>query len=197
MRLGNCRLMTLWERGWGYQSHCRSRRSQTWRRFDHAAAANAARAREYILQRKCYASWAHGVTAVSENRNLPVVRAGYGATFTLPKNGGEWIHFPIPTPTLLENSRAFLERVIVLFEARQTSELKRIHVWDGGKILARHDELSVKGNNLGIGAANAIPVKQKDLLTAIVVSAFFAAGANQSELYVPAFGGDFYHDINA
>jgi hypothetical protein len=144
---------------------------------------------------KRFASWAHGNTAVSENPDLASRRQGFGATFVIPADTGQWIHLPVPSPVLEEDARATLDQVLVSFDARTTSSLEHVHVWDGGGRIAAHENLGLKGDHTAIGSDNIFKVGRPDIFFGIGISVFFAGGELDSEVFIPGFGGDFLHDI--
>ncbi|MGW0801554.1 DUF6623 family protein [Nonomuraea sp. NPDC002799] len=145
---------------------------------------------------KKYASWQHGFTAVAENPGTSALRQGFGVTFSLPANGGDWIHLAIPTPVIVEDRRATLDRVLILFHARETSALLRVHVWDGpNRILAR-DDLRIEGDHTHAPSGNNVfPVGRDGISWGCGISMFFTAGQINSRVFIAGFGGDFSHNI--
>ncbi|MFI7448559.1 DUF6623 family protein [Nonomuraea sp. NPDC049714] len=145
---------------------------------------------------KLYASWQHGFTAVAEKPSTSALRQGFGVTFTLPANGGDWIHLAIPTPVIVEDRRAGLDRVLIFFNARETSALLHVHVWDGPNQILVRDNLEIKGDHShGIDGNNVFPVGRDGIGWGCGISLFFTAGASNSHVFIAGFGGDFRHDI--
>ncbi|GLW09103.1 hypothetical protein Misp01_42320 [Microtetraspora sp. NBRC 13810] len=145
---------------------------------------------------KLHASWAHGFTAVPENPATRVLRQGFGATFTIPANTGEWIHLPIPTPVITANARAVLDKVLFLFHARNTSSLLQVDVYDGPTRILAVREMRIRGDHSrGVDDKNVVTLRRPAIRFGVGVSLLVAAGQNQSEFFVSGFGGDFFHDL--
>jgi hypothetical protein len=156
----------------------------------------AAPAEAKSLERKMYASWAHGCTTFSEGPNTRVLRQGFGTTFTILANRSEWIHLPVPTPVIVEGVRASLGRMMVLFHARHTSSLAAVHVYDGPNRILTRDGLSVEGNHaLGLDSGNSFPVNRPNILWGVSASLLVTAGSINSEFFISSFGVDFFHDL--
>ena len=65
-----------------------------------------------------------------------------------------WFHFPIPTPVILDNIRAQLLQVFVLYQT-QVSRITSLHVWDGPNLIMEQNNLSLVGDHLAaIDASN-------------------------------------------
>ncbi|MEV0231592.1 DUF6623 family protein [Nonomuraea sp. NPDC050786] len=145
---------------------------------------------------KLYASWHHGFTAVAENPSTTALRQGFGVTFSLPANGGDWIHLPIPTPVIVEDRRATLDRVLILFDARETSALLAVHVWDGPNRILVREGLRIEGDHAhGLSGDNVFPVGHDGIAWGCGISMFFSAGQIDSHVFIAGFGGDFSHNI--
>lgn len=145
---------------------------------------------------KLYASWAHGNVVVAESAPGQPVRQGFGSTFRLPKGQGSWFHAPIPTPVLVEDRRATLGKVMVLFDARGTAALTAVHVFDGPNRIKKYENLSVKGDYAhGISDKNQWQVGHDGIAWGVGITMFFTAGAVDSEIFFSTVGVDFYHNI--
>jgi hypothetical protein len=133
---------------------------------------------------------------VAENPGTSALRQGFGVTFSLPANGGDWIHLAIPTPVIVEDRRATLDRVLILFDARETSALLQVHVWDGPDRILVRDGLRVEGDHAhSLSADNIFPVGRDGINWGCGISMFFTAGQIDSHVFIAGFGGDFSHNI--
>ena len=78
----------------------------------------------------------------SDSRNIGLLGAQVAAPFDVehPFQGvtwkGDWVHFPIPTPVIVSDSRANLLRVFVLWTATGDLIPAAVHVWDGPQRVA-------------------------------------------------------------
>lgn len=161
---------------------------------------------------KLYASWVPGYsfvpqkmgTDVLDSNKTPYVdvnglREGFGAHFYL--NGGQenWFHAPVPTPVMVEDKRATLGRVMVLFatDREEFIQLETVDVWDGPNRILHRDNLSVGGNHAGgLDAANTWDVNHDGIAWGVGVSMRFSTGPQiRGEIYFASVGCDFYHNI--
>lgn len=150
------------------------------------------------MAEKLYASWASGYTAFPETANLRTLRQGFGVTFTIPAGRAEWIHLPIPTPVIVENDRATLEKVLVLFHARPNSEIIEVHVFDGPRRISRFSDMRLSGDHSqGVDARNVFTVRQADIAFGIGVTLRVnnISASSDSEFFISSFGGDFFHNV--
>jgi hypothetical protein len=150
------------------------------------------------MAEKLYASWASGYTAFPETANLRTFRQGFGVTFTIPAGRSEWIHLPIPTPVIVENDRATLDKVLVLFHARQNSAIAELHVFDGPRRITRVSEMRSQGDHSqGVDSKNAFTVRQANIAFGIGVTLLVQnlSGSSDSEFFISSFGGDFFHNV--
>ncbi|MEW9551157.1 DUF6623 family protein [Nonomuraea sp. NPDC050783] len=150
------------------------------------------------MAEKLYASWASGYTAFPETAGLRTFRQGFGVTFTIPAGRIEFIHLPIPTPVIVGNDRATLDKVLVLFHARQTSEIVEVHVFDGPRRISRFSEMRLSGDHSqGVDTRNVFTVRQPDIAFGIGVTLRVnnTSASSDSELFISSFGGDFFHNL--
>jgi len=77
-------------------------------------------------------------------------RQGFGIRFRGKANQQVWFHFAIPTPVILENNRASLQRAFVMWRTDPNpffpATLSSFHVWDGARAqLFQRDGLGLFG----------------------------------------------------
>lgn len=115
------------------------------------------------------AMWVHGCTALPERTQGPSPGTGplidvngvnWTAIVGFPQGGGKsfrgrdnqsnWFHFCIPTPVILNDARAKLQKVFVLFNADSVVSVTDVHVWDGPRqIYASNMPSGVSGRHDG------------------------------------------------
>lgn len=145
---------------------------------------------------RTYTAWAHGVAAMPENPEIPVRRQGFGVTFTIPAGCSEWIHLPVPTPAMVADARAALERVQVLFDARDACALTAVHVHDGPERILLHEDMKVEGDHSrGLDAMNVFPVARADIRFGVAISLLIAAGPVDGGFFLTGFGGEFRYEL--
>jgi hypothetical protein len=111
---------------------------------------------------KLFASWVPGYSTVAQNMGSPPLnwngqnytdvnghREGFGVHFYLQGNQANWFHVPLPTPVIVEDQRATLGRVMILFGFPQGASLQSVHVWDGPNRILQRDGLNITGNHAG------------------------------------------------
>jgi hypothetical protein len=168
-----------------------------------------------------FASWVPGYAAVAEwmgpalnfpardarDNNPPVPdpvpqfsdvngwRRAWGAFFTLPANGENWIHIPIPTPVLVEDKRATLGRVMALFRI-DGGHLQRVLVFDGPNPILDRGGLDIGGDHAGgLDNSNTFDVNHDGIQWGVGFSLNFKSDGGLADLYIASAGGDFFHNI--
>jgi hypothetical protein len=121
-------------------------------------------------------------------------RQGWGVTFHMQANQSDWFHAPIPTPTIVEDRRATLSRVMVLFECPEGSALNEVHVWDGPNLIWHRAGLTSPGNPRGLDINNTFDVNHDGITWGVGVSLHISAVRDTDILFTGA-GADFRHDI--
>ena len=101
---------------------------------------------------KLQASWVHGSNVQIEREGYFTSkrRTGYGAYFNShnqPGKGGEWFHFAIPTPVILDGQRSTLKKFFVFYKTKLTAKITAVHVYDAGKKIASFANLSLSGDH--------------------------------------------------
>jgi hypothetical protein len=95
-----------------------------------------------------FASWVAGHSIVPQTAGVPIRRVGWGAVFEYDpfKVGPEqYFHFSIATPTVIEDRRAYLHRVMILFETTGSVAIDRVDLWDGGRGVGKY-AVNLKGD---------------------------------------------------
>ena len=97
-----------------------------------------------------YAMWVHGTSIHQDIQGFHVneLRAGWGTEFQ--STGHAWFQVAIPTPVLIADQRATLEKVFVLYRAERGARLMELHIWDGGDQGQCWNNLSLSGDHGGV-----------------------------------------------
>ncbi|MCO6008604.1 hypothetical protein NE236_26885 [Actinoallomurus purpureus] len=158
---------------------------------------------------KLYASWVPGYSFVAQNmgtatldpKNQPFVdvnglREGFGAHYYLKPGKSNWFHVAIPTPVIVEDRRATLGRVMVLYSiTEQFGALQAVDVWDGPNRILHRDGLSIDGNHAGgLDAFNTWNVNHDGIAWGVGISMLFTSPGG-ADIYFASAGGDFFHNI--
>jgi hypothetical protein len=174
-----------------------------------------------------YAMWIHGHAVVAQAPAVTPkpVRLGWGVTYDFGRydktrfqewlhrrlDPRPWFHVAIPTPTVADNERAHLRRVMVLFNCENAPDWKRdprnqyanspsllgVHIWDGKHLIRRFDDLYAAGDytdklaelygNLG---GNVFNMDGQEIQWGLGVSIQFKA-ARGGKLHFASVGADF------
>jgi Family of unknown function (DUF6623) len=123
-------------------------------------------------------------------------RRAWGAFFTLAPNVENWFHIPIPTPVLVEDRRAGLDRVMALFRIDNGS-LQRVLVFDGPNPILDRGGLDISGDHSrDLDDANVFHVDHDAINWGVGFSLNFKASqAAPADLYIASAGGIFLHNI--
>jgi serine/threonine protein kinase len=92
------------------------------------------------------ASAVHGSCLVTEDNSWIVLRRGYGATVT-PSNTSNrgWLHFPIPTPVMVNDRRVRATKVIIKLRTGDKAFVSIVGSHDGEKDILWVQNLRVSG----------------------------------------------------
>jgi hypothetical protein len=96
---------------------------------------------------KLQAFWVHGVNVQMEREGYFISKRRYGFGAKFNTHGGEWFHFAIPTPVILDGQRSSLKKVFVFYKTEGTAKITAIHVYDAGKKIKAFDNLSLSGDH--------------------------------------------------
>ena len=157
---------------------------------------------------KLFASWVHGNSVVAQEMGGPPLnwnghswsdlngyRNGFGNNYYLQGNHQNWFHVALPTPVIVEDKRATLDRVMVLFLFPEGVSLNSLHVWDGQDRILQLDGLNVTGNHsTGLDADNTFDVRHEGIQWGTSISMLVSAVVDAG-IFFAAAGGDFIHDI--
>jgi hypothetical protein len=157
---------------------------------------------------KLFASWVPGYSTVAQNMGGPPLnwngqnytdvnghREGFGVHFYLQGNQANWFHVPLPTPVIVEDQRATLGRVMILFGFPQGASLQSVHVWDGPNRILQRDGLNITGNHAcGLDPDNIFDVNHAGIQWGVGISMLVSTVVDAS-IYFASAGGDFYHNI--
>src|ERR1700733_4561916 len=121
---------------------------------DLSPSHHPSRTKGSVAMSKLFASWVPGYAAVAQTMGGTTLnwegkdytdvngfREGFGATFFLKGGKSDWFHFPLPTPVIVEDQRASLSRVMVLFALPEGAGLNIVDVWDGPDRILHLDRL--------------------------------------------------------
>jgi hypothetical protein len=164
---------------------------------------------------KLYASWVPGYATVPELMGSPPLqfpngvlppgfdrftdvngwRRGFGAFFAIRAGNANWFHIPIPTPVLVEDRRATLGRVMILYQIEPSAVLDHVLVFDGPNgILDRAVEIT--GNHIGgLDPDNTFDVNHDGIAFGVGISLHFSARGGDAQLRIASAGADFFHNI--
>jgi hypothetical protein len=160
---------------------------------------------------KLFASWVPGYSVVAEDMGNPPLnfdgqnysdvnghRQGFGVIFHMQANRQNWFHVPLPTPVIVEDQRATLARVMILFEFPEGASLTSVQVYDGPNLIFTSPLLNTTGEHFGgLDSDNTFDVSQvyqEGIQWGVGISMQVTTVVT-SDIYFASAGGDFYHDI--
>jgi len=97
-----------------------------------------------------YASWIHGHSMQIEypNQISYVRRVGSRIHLEGWPGTGNWFHFAIPTPVIIDDVRLRVDSVLLSFRTGSTDAFVRhVHVYDGENKIAEHNDLYLSEQN--------------------------------------------------
>ena len=94
--------------------------------------------------------WMHGVNMqVEYPGRLTSVRAtGPFVRIEGARGQNTWLHFPLPTPAVVDGVRMQIERAYVSFRTRDHASVHEVIVYDGESRIAEHMDLDLRGDHL-------------------------------------------------
>jgi hypothetical protein len=94
------------------------------------------------------AMWTHGTSVQVEyvDRVRSIFRRGYH-TRIVHAAGDNWFHYAIPTPVIVSDRRLRIDSVMVTFETGDQATVRNVHIYDGPRRIATHDNLSLMGDH--------------------------------------------------
>ena len=98
-----------------------------------------------------FTSWVHGSSMQVEypNRITSVRHTGPFVRIEGSQGQNTWVHFPIPTPVVIDGTRTRVDAALVSFRTRSHAKVHEVIVYDGEKRIAEHMDLNLEGDHLG------------------------------------------------
>ena len=98
-----------------------------------------------------FTSWVHGTSMQVEypNRVTSVRHTGPFVRIEGSKGQNTWVHFPIPTPAVVDGVHSRVGTALVSFRTRSHATVHEVIVYDGEKRIAEHMDLNLEGDHLG------------------------------------------------
>ena|SRR3982751_1718382 len=89
------------------------------------------------------AMWIHGHSMNIEHpdRLASVWRAGFFGRIIGRSGQNTWIHFPVPTPVIVDDTRLCIESALLRFRTTRDAWVTAVHIYDGETKIASHDGL--------------------------------------------------------
>jgi hypothetical protein len=102
------------------------------------------------------ASWTHGNSVVVEQpENLSSIqRSGWGTDLLFIPGGASWCHIPIPTPVIMNDQRANVQNLFLLFECSTEGSIRQVHIWDGSILVQQFNDINLEGDHTGVDASS-------------------------------------------
>lgn len=97
-----------------------------------------------------FTSWVHGSSMQVEypNRVTSVRHTGPFVRIEGAEGQNTWVHFPVPTPTVLDGTKTRAGTALVSFRTRSHASVHEVIVYDGEKRIAEHTGLDLRDDNL-------------------------------------------------
>jgi hypothetical protein len=94
--------------------------------------------------------WTHGSNVEVENSGgiAAMKRTGFCGAFAGKPGTGNWFHFAVPTPVIVEGKRLRLDSIIVMFQTDPDVTVTNIHIYDGPQKIESYDGLALSGSHL-------------------------------------------------
>ena len=94
--------------------------------------------------------WVHGSIMQVEypNRLTSVRHTGPFVRIEGTAGQNTWVHFPLPTPTVVDGARMRVRAARVSFRTRPNASVHEVIVYDGDRRIAAYTGLDLKGDNL-------------------------------------------------
>ena len=94
--------------------------------------------------------WMHGVNMqVEYPSRLTSVRAtGPFVRIEGARGQNTWLHFPLPTPAVLDDVKMRVEGAYVSFRTRDHASVHEVIIYDGEHRIAEHMDLDLRGDHL-------------------------------------------------
>jgi hypothetical protein len=110
------------------------------------------------------ATWVHGnaLTVETPGNCAAILHKGWGTDLLINSGTETWFHIPISTPVLINDVRAQLVRVFILFETTPGDGfIGNVHVYDGAFNPQQFNDLNLAGEHrTGLDGANTFTLAQ-------------------------------------
>ena len=102
------------------------------------------------MSENTFTSWVHGSSMQVEylNRVTAVRHCGPFVRIEGSEGQNTWVHFPVPTPTVMAGSKVKANSAMVSFRTTAKAMVKEVIVYDGEKRIAEHMDIDLTGNHL-------------------------------------------------
>jgi hypothetical protein len=147
-------------------------------------------------------SWTGGNSLVIGNPEYVEKERHYawGTLIGVTPLQGCWFHIHIPTPVILKDDRAKVQKFYLLFHCRDDmpSSIRSVHIWDAGTLVQKFDGLDLKGDyGSHIDASNTFTLTDPHEVSFVMSISFYFQGGNKSGaerilLTVSGAGADFF-----
>ena len=97
-----------------------------------------------------FTSWVHGSSMQIEypNRVTSVRHTGPFVRIEGAEGQNTWVHFPIPTPAVVNGTRMKVDTALLSFRTRASATVHEVIVYDGDKRIAEHMDLNLTDDHL-------------------------------------------------
>jgi len=149
-----------------------------------------------------YASWVHGnaLTVESPENLSRVGHYGWGADMLIESGKASWFHIALPTPVIVGDVRARLQREFLLFKSDPgAGEIRNVHVYDGSSKPQEFNDVRLAGEHrLGLDGQNTFTLTSPHSVAwGIGITFFFQAAVGidskipPARLILASAGGDY------
>ena len=97
-----------------------------------------------------FTSWVHGSSMQTEysSRITAVRHCGPFVRIEGARGQNTWVHFPIPTPAVVNGTKMKVDSAMVSFRTRANAVVHEVIVYDGEKRIAEHMDLNLREDHL-------------------------------------------------
>ena len=97
-----------------------------------------------------FTSWVHGSSMQVEypDRLTAVRHTGPFVRIEGSEGQNTWVHFAVPTPTVVDGTRTKVAAALVSFRTRSHAKVNEVIVYDGEKRIAEHMDINLEGDHL-------------------------------------------------
>ena len=97
-----------------------------------------------------FTSWVHGSSMQVEYPDRLTAVRHTGPFVRIEGSDGQntWVHFAVPTPTVVDGTRTRVNAALVSFRTRSHAKVNEVIVYDGEKRIAEHMDINLEGDHL-------------------------------------------------